>query len=661
MSRPLDIDALWQLERVANVAAAPDGSAAVCTVTAYSMEENKGSTSLWLLPTGSCAPRRLTQYGEKDGRPAWSPQGDRIAFVAKREQEGRKDAEPQLYVIAAGGGEAGRRSDFAPGIEDFRWMPDGRRVVFVSWVWPDAKGVREQARRHKAFTERKESAYVTSEAQYRHFDRNLPMGRVPHLLMLDLASGRITDLFDGTGYELPRVDPGASHFDIAPDGTRIAFVYDPAARKRAVDSTAIAEIELRGRRITPLARDAAWSYEAPRYAPDGSRLACVAANLGRRHTLPGRLAFLRRGKRARVVGADWPLDVEGPLRWSPDGSAVLFTAQERGRCHLWRFEPHRDALSIAVKGGWVQGFDVAGGAGDETIVVAIDAAAHPVQVHAIRSGNARRLERFNDERMAGLALGETREVTLRGARGDDVQMFLTFPPRFDPRRKHPALQMIHGGPYAAVGDTFGYRWNPHVFASRGYVVAAVNYHGSSGFGFAFRDSIVGRQGELELQDIEAGTDWLLSKSWTDRGHVFAAGGSYGGFMVAWMNGHVARGRYRAYVCHAGVFDRIATFSADSYTQRPRDLRALYWENPAKVRSQSPHAFAHRMRTPTLVIHGNNDYRVPDTNGLAYYNTLQSLGVAARLVWFPDENHWVLKPRNSRLWYNEVFDWLAARS
>ncbi len=661
MSRPIDIDTLWQLERVANVAVAPNGSAAACAVTTYSMQENKGSTSLWLLACDSCAPRRLTQYGEKDGHPAWSPQGERIAFLAKREQEGRKDAEAQLYVIAASGGEAGRKSDFPPGIEDFRWMPDGKRIAFVSWVWPDAKGIGEQGRRHKAFTERKESAYVTSEAQYRHFDRNLPMGRAPHLLMLDLASGRITDLFEGTGYELPRVEPGASHFDIAPDGKRIAFVHDPAPRKRAVNPTAIAEIELRSRRITPLAKDPAWSYEAPCYAPDGSQLACVAANVGRRHTMPGRLAFLRGGKRARVAGEGWPLDVEGPLRWTPDGSAVLFAAQERGRRHLWRFDPRRDALSIAVKGGWVQGFDVGGPAGDETIVVAIDGAAHPAQVHAIRSGKARRLERFNDERMAHLALGETREVALRGAEGDDVRMFVTFPPRFDARRKHPVLQMIHGGPHAAVGDTFGYRWNAHVFASRGYVVAAVNYHGSSGYGFAFRDSIIGRQGQLELQDIEAGTDWLLSKPWADRKRVFAAGGSYGGFMVAWMNGHVRRGRYRAYVCHAGVFDRVATFSADSYTQRPMDLQALYWEKPAKVRAQSPHSFAHRMRTPTLVIHGNNDYRVPDTNGLAYYNTLQSRGVPARLVWFPDENHWVLKPRNSRLWYNEVFDWLAAHA
>jgi Dipeptidyl aminopeptidases/acylaminoacyl-peptidases len=301
-------------------------------------------------------------------------------------------------------------------------------------------------RLHKAFAGRKESAYVTSEALYRHFDSNLPMGRVPHLLMLDLPSGRITDLFEGTGYELPRADVGASHFDIAPDGRRIAFVCDPAPKKRLINPYALAEIDLGSRRIPALATDAAWNYEAPRYSPDGSVIACVAANVGRRHTMPGRLAFVRRGESPRVVGDAWDLDVDRRLRWTPDGSAVLFTAQERGRCHLWRFDLGGEAAAIAVQGGWVQGFDVGGKARDETIVAAIDCAAHPVQVHSIRSGTARRLERFNDDHMAKLVLGETRETKFRGARGDEIQMFVTFPPRFDPRRKYPVLQMIHGGP-----------------------------------------------------------------------------------------------------------------------------------------------------------------------------------------------------------------------
>jgi dipeptidyl aminopeptidase/acylaminoacyl peptidase len=274
----------------------------------------------------------------------------------------------------------------------------------------------------------------------------------------------------------------------------------------------------------------------------------------------------------------------------------------------------------------------------------------------------RRLERFNDALLAKFDFGRVEEVWFTGALADPVQMWLTYPPGFDPKdktKKHAVLHSIHGGPHTGPGDNWHYRWNTQVFAAQGYVVAAVNYHGSSGFGNAFLDSITHRWGELELQDIEAATDWLLKKPWVDRKRVFASGGSYGGFMVAWMNGHVAPGRYQAYVCHAGCFDWVGMFADDAYTWHAKELGAWYWDDMAKVHAQSPHAFAREFRTPTLVIHGALDYRVPDAQGLAYYHTLKALKVDARLLWFPDENHWILKPRNSRLWHEEFFGWLKA--
>jgi dipeptidyl aminopeptidase/acylaminoacyl peptidase len=298
------------------------------------------------------------------------------------------------------------------------------------------------------------------------------------------------------------------------------------------------------------------------------------------------------------------------------------------------------------------------------VVTAADAMDHPVRVHSQRDGQApRRLERFNDELLSQLRLSRHEEVTLKGALGDAVQMWLVYPPGVDPKKagkkKYPVLHSIHGGPHSASGDTFHYRWNNQVFAAQGYVVACVNYHGSSGFGHKFLDSITHRWGELELQDVEAGTDWLLKQPWVDKKRVFASGGSYGGYMVAWMNGHVKKpGRYNAYVCHAGCYDWTAMVATDGYSGLAKELGGAYWDDMAKVQSQSPHTFAKAARTPTLVIHGALDYRVPDAQGLAYYNTLKAKGVDARLVWFPDENHWILKPRNSRLWYGEFFDWLA---
>ncbi len=668
--RPLDVDTLWQFDRVGPPALSPDGRHAVCTVSTPSMADNHSTSSLWLLPTApdkKNPPRRLTLCGSKDGQPAWSPRGDRIAFLARREQGGSKDSAPQLYVMAADGGEAQRVTTFGPGLSSFKWLPDGRRIIFSAWVWPELKGVAAQNRRQKAFDARKDTAYATSEGFYRQWDHSLPQGRVLHLLLLDVDSGRITDLFEGTTLELPRDDAGNEVYDVHPRGGHIAFVHDPATVPLSANRLALVEMALRSRRVTPLVDDVAWDFAAPRYSPDGQRIALAAAHVGRHHTALAQLAVVERGATPawRVLAPAWDRSINTPLRWSPDGQALYCSAEDRGRCHLWRYTFDTDTLSVIHEGGWVQGFDVAG----NTIAWSSDSATHPPRLHALNTlhpdGTAQRLDRFNDELLAGVDFGAVQEVSVRGALGEDVQMWLVFPPGFDAKKKKPAklpvTHVIHGGPFAAAGDTFSWRWNPHIFAAAGHVIAQVNYHGSSGFGFAFRHSLIGRQGELELQDIEAATDWLLQQAWADKKQVFATGGSYGGFLVAWMNGHVAPGRYRAHVCHAGVFDRIATFSADSYTSRPKDLAANYWANLPRVLAQSPHNFAAQMLTPTLVTHGAQDFRVPDCNGLAYYNTLKARGVDARLLWFPDENHWVLKPRNSRLWYAEFAGWLAAQS
>ena len=664
---PLSIDDLHAMDRVGGLALSPDGAQLACTVTRGDMAANRTNSALWLLPVqGQVRPRRLTTCGERDGAPAWSPRGDRIAFLAKRTQDGETDKTAQLYLIAPDGGEARRASRFAPGMTSFRWMPDGRRVLFAAWTWPDLKGAAAQAKHHQAFVDRKETGYATGEALYRHWDQHLPQGRVLHLWLLDVDSGRAVDLFEGTALELPRTDAGAAAYAPHPDGRSVAFVHDPDHPPRPAGRWALSALELRSRRVRTLVDDPAWDLGAPAWRPDGRALAFTAAPIGQRHTALNRLAMIGDDDRWRCVSpVDWGRDVDGPLRWTADGSAVLFGAEERGRRHLWRCDLAGGGITRVFAGGWLQSFD----SQRDQVVVAADSALHPPRVLALGAGageaaTPRRLERFNDALLSRRRLGVQREVTVTGAQGDPVQLWLTFPPGVDPdrppKKKLPVLHVLHGGPYSAAGDSFSLRWNVHVLASRGHVVAQVNFHGSSGFGFAFRDSIMGRQGELELQDIEAASDWLLRQPWADATRLDASGGSYGGFLVAWMNGHATPGRYRRMVCHAGVFDRVATFSADSFLHRPRDLGAFYWDDMAKVLAQSPHAAAGRMATPTLVIHGAKDYRVPDCNGLAYYNTLQARGVEARLLWFADENHWILKPRNARQWTTEFLDWIAPR-
>ncbi len=659
--RPITIDDLWQLERLGAPSLSPDGAQAVATVTRFKMEDNSSSSRLLLLSTLGGAPRALTHCGDKDSQPRWSPRGDRIAFVAKREQEGVKDDVPQLYLIAPDGGEAERSTTVATGVEAFRWFPDGRRIAFISWVWPELRGSKAQAAAAKTFKDRKETGYATSEAQYRHWDHQVPMGRVAHLHLLELGRdgkpAKVRDLFEGTPYELGRASPDANAFDISPDGRRIAFVFDPAAQKKVGNNFALAELDVKSGRISVIVQDKDWDIAAPRYSPNGEDIAFTASHQGVKHTMPAQLALWERGQNSwDVVSGEWDHEVHAPLLWEEDGQALLFTAEQQGRTHLWRFDLPDRRAEVVVHGGWVTGFDKRAG----TLVTLADSASHPARLRVHPPGeDARRIEQVNDDLMAQLATGRVEEVWLTGALGDPVQMWLTYPPGFDAKKKHPVMHNIHGGPHTAAGDAWHYRWNTQVFAAQGYVVASVNYHGSSSFGYAFLDSITHRWGELELQDVEAGTDWLLQQRWADKKRIFATGGSYGGFMVAWMNGHIAPGRYQAYICHAGCFDWTAMFADDAYTWHAKELGAWYWDDLAKIQAQSPHTFAAAMRTPTLVIHGALDYRVPDAQGLAYYNTLKARGVDARLLWFPDENHWILKPRNSKQWYGEFFGWLAA--
>jgi dipeptidyl aminopeptidase/acylaminoacyl peptidase len=683
----ITVEHLWQFARVGAPSLSPDGAQAVAAVARYTMEENKASSSLWLMSTLGGKARLLTSAGDKDAAPRWSPRGDLIAFLAKREQEDSKDDTQQLYLIAPDGGEARRAAKVATGVESFRWCPDGRHIVFASWVWPEQRGHQAQAKRFKAFKERKESGYATSEAQYRYWDHQVPMGRVAHLHLLDTQTGRFRDLFEGKDIELTRTEPDAQQFDISPDGRSLVVAFDPASEKRIDGRFALAELELKSGRITTLVQDSDWDCSAPRYSPDGNSIAFTASHQGAKHTMPNQLAVLTKARGAagadwQVLSGEWDHEVQAPLLWEDDGQAVLFTAEQQGRKHLWRFELAARRAELVVPGGWMQSFDKAAG----TLVTLADTAAHPPQLRAhLPLQESRRIEDFNDALMAKLSIGHTEERWFDGAssapsapaksgkaaraskagRPDKVQMWITYPPGMDAtsagsaKKKAPLLHLIHGGPHTAFGDAWHWRWNVQAMAAQGYVVACVNYHGSSSFGHAFLDSITHRWGELELQDVEAATDLLLIEPWADPQRVFASGGSYGGFMVAWMNGHVPVGRYAAYICHAGCFDWTGMFADDAYTWHAKELGAYYWDNLAQVNAQSPHAFAAAMKTPTLVIHGALDYRVPDAQGLAYYNTLKAQSVPARLVWYPDENHWILKPRNSRQWYGEFFDWLRA--
>ena len=649
------VEDLWKLDRPAQPAISPDGAQVCLSVTSHDMEENRASSALWLLSAFGGGPRRLTTLGDKDGEPRWSPDGRWIAFVAKRSAAGteKADAETQVYLIAPDGGEARRLTTLATGAFAIKWFPDSRRIAFASWVWPEERGSAAQARRYRAKKDSKVTAHVVEHAAYRWWDHWLSDGRVPHLFTVDVETGRVRDLFEGTRYELPRNDPSAHHYDIAPDGREIVFTFDPAQEKRFDHENHLVALELRGHRFRQLTRGSPLNHESPAYSPDGARIAFIAQDRRRTPVASHRLAFIERASgKLRVASARWDRSVHAPLIWGAADS-VYFHAEDQARTQVFRWKVGSSAPEVVVYGGTVADFDVAG---DMVAAVRHAMSSPPAVYVAVPGEPERRIDRFNDGALDGVELGEVREIRFRGWNREEVQAWVIYPPGFDARRKWPLLHNIHGGPHSCWGDQFHFRWNNQVFAAQGYVVVCVNYHGSSSFGERYTRSIEQEFGKRELVDVEAATDFMLAEGYIDPERLVAAGGSYGGYMVAWMNAHTDR--YQAYVCHAGCFDWVAMFGDDAYYWHAKELGAFYWANPARVEAQNPRARAKRMKTPTLVMHGLLDYRVPDAQGLSYYNTLKAKGVPARLVFFPDENHWILKPQNSRLWYREFFAWLA---
>jgi dipeptidyl aminopeptidase/acylaminoacyl peptidase len=661
-SRGITVEDLWRIRRVGAPSLSPDGRWVAVEVTTYDMEANEAGGDVWVLTTeperasgeGRPAALQLTAHAARDTGPLWSPDGERIAFLSKREG----DSEPQIYLISPAGGEARRLTTLATGAASPRWFPAGDRMAFVSWVWPDLATDEEQVARLKERREDKVKATVFDKTNIRFWDHWLADGRVPHLFVVDVATGACRDVLAGTGLSLARYhnSPGlsAEFYDVSPDGEEIAFTADLADDLGLDYKTDVVTIPTRGGAWKNITEDNPADDTNPRYSPDGRWIAYCRQAVPRYYADRQRLALYDRATgTTRILTEGWDRSASTP-QWSPDGRSLYFLAEDRARQPLWRLDLDAPEPVPLLEGTHLH-FDVSRDGGSVAFVRSAIDAPDAVYAAATAGGDARKVDSFNDELVAGRRLGRVREVVYEGWGGEPVQMWVVYPPEFDEQRKWPLLHIVHGGPHAASTDQFHFRWNLQLFASRGYVVAAVNFHGSTGWGQEFTDSSPGQYGTKEFDDIERGTDYLLAEGYVDPERLAAAGGSFGGYMVAWMNGHTER--YAAYVCHAGVYDWVSMMAGDVVAGHDRQLGAFAWDDPERVLRQSAHWYAKSFKTPTLVVHGELDFRVPVTQGFAYYATLRMLQVPSRLLYFPDENHWVLKPQNSRLWYREFFAWV----
>ena len=643
----LSAERMWALQRLEAPAISPDGRLAAVAVTRYDLAQSKGATDLWLvsLPDGSS--RQLTSDAAADTQPVFSPDGRSIAFLSRRGD----DEVAQVYVMAVDGGEARRVTSLPTGADLPKWFPDGRRIAFVSTVWNDLVRWDDQAKRLQERGASKVSARVWDSAPIAHWDHFLD-DREPHLFAIGVDGGEPQAITRGSGFSLPRTEADTFSYDISPDGLEIALVAntDRSGVSRNLDVIALPACGCKPAKN--LTQGNAADDDDPRYSPDGRHIAFSQRRIPGFYADRARLMLHERASgRTRALTETWDRSVTEPA-WIPGRPELLASIDDAGTVRIYRFGLDGSAPR-AVTGASSFGALRAGRAAMVAIRQSFSEPPTLVRLDG-RSGQATALTHFNDALLNGTALGEVRNVTYPGAGGADIQMWVVYPPGFDASKKYPVFMLLHGGPHNAMTDGMQWRWNAQVFASWGYIVTWHNFHGSSGFGQAFTDSINPDWATRPYEDTIAAARWLAAQPYVDGNRMAAGGGSYGGYLATTLLGR--EHPFKTLVAHAAVYDLYAQIAADYGAEKPRF--GYFWERSEEFARISPHLSAQNFRTPTLVIHGQLDMRVPVNHGIELFNILQSRGVPSRLVYFPDENHWVLKPQNSLFWYRTVREWLA---
>lgn len=658
--RPITPQDLWAMKRLAAPAISPDGSQVVFTVTEWSIEKNKSTANLWLVDLAGGSPRRLTTAAASDGAPAWSPDGTRIAFTSKRGD----DEAAALYLLPLGGGESEKIADLPYGVSSPKWLPDGSAVIVATRVIPELAGklakddlaaMRKEQKRRK---DSKISAKATENRSFRFWDAWQVDGLVQRLVRVNIATKELTDLLPGTNFGPTFTMGGVLDFDVAPDGRNVAVTINstpPPYQDYLNNDVYLLPTDGSGKLRNLTAENKA-DDSNPSFSPDGGT---VYFRHQKNRYGNGEFAKLWRcdlasGKISPVTEAyDY---AAGDLAFSPDGKTLWMATEDKGASAIYGMNPDGSEWTRYQRGGTSSALRAEAGA----IVLLNNTSSRPDELFAFdpATGALRQLTDFNAALLAQLDFGRQEEYWFDGAAGDRVQGWLYYPPGYDAKKTYPLLQLMHGGPHTMVSDAWSYRWNPHVMAAPGYVVTYVNRHGSTGFGEKFCQSIINEWGLKPTEDILKSCDFLLQKLPNlDGKKIAAAGGSYGGYMAAWLAGHTDR--FACLINHAGVNDVVTQYGADVTNYGfAHVLGGNPWENPEGMQRNNPMTYAKNFKTPMLIIHGEKDYRVPYVNGTALYGVYQAMGLPSRLVIFPDENHWILTAQNSIYWNWEFQSWLA---
>ena len=655
----LTFDDFAAVRLVSDPQISPDGRSLLYTLRTTDVAANRRVTYTMLTPVATPASaRRFPNDTTRATEARWSPDGSRIAYIAGG----------QLWVADAAGAAARQVTNLAGGASGLMWSPTGTHIAFVSAVTPECADDACNRAREKAREESKVKAYVADRLMYRHWNA-WDAGTRSHLFVVQVDGTGIRDVTAGAPYDVP-VPPfgGSEQYAWSPDGGELAYTAKDATRDEAWSTDVnIYLVPITGGTARVITAANKGADQNPVYAPNGRHILYVSQERAGFEADRWRLTLYDRTTGAsRQAPTPWDRSPDSYF-YSADGRSVFVVAQDRGRDKLFRFRTDAGGnpppeLLVGEQNNTQFTFARTGG----TIAWIRDAAHRPHEVYTATVGDrgvtgTRQLTHHNDSLVARLQLHPLEEMWSRGALGDSVHSFVLRPPQWEAGRKFPVILLIHGGPQGAWLDTWHSRWNYQLMAAPGYGLVVVNPRGSTGYGQAFLDSVTKNWGDEVYTDLMRALDAALARNaWMDSTRLGATGGSFGGYMTNWIAGHT--NRFDALVTHAGVFNLEAMYGATEelwFTEW--EFGGPWWDSTAMARQYrrySPHLFAKNFETPMLVIHGELDYRVPYTEGLSLFTALQRRGVPSRLLVFPDEAHWILKPHNQRLWWSEVQGWFG---
>lgn len=649
--QPFTVDALLRLQRIADPQISPDGKSVAFSVSQPDLAANKMVTSVWSVPlTGGAAPRKLAEPAQ---RPRWSPDGKAIYYVAAA-----PNGVSQIWSIKPDGSAPAQTTHLSTGATGEIPSPDGKYLVVLSDVYPDcAADDACNLRRIEAARQVTTQARLIDSLLYRHWKTWQGSTRA-HLLSISLSDGKAVDLSPGDRVTPPFSLGGPDDYAISPDSAEVAFAQNADPNPATGTNSEIYTEPIAGGAPVKVSTSPG-ADNSPAYSPDGKYLAWRSQARAGDESDRWRLVLLDRSASKLTVLTD-ALDRQvSAFTWSPDSKTLFFTAMDRGLQAIQFIPVAGGGARIAVSGNAV--FDDMQFTSDgKTLVFARQSGSSPVEICRASSngGEAVPLTHLNDALLSQFQLTDFEDFRVAGADGAQIQSFLLKPPGFDPSRKYPVIMLIHGGPEGEWSNGWTYRWNAQVLAAAGFVVAMPNPRGSIGYGQKFTDDINQDWGGKPFTDIMAATDYVAKLPFVDPDRMTAAGGSYGGYMIDWILGHTTR--FKALISHAGVFDTRAEAESTEELWFPAwEFGGMPIDNPDSYDKWSPSRFAKEFKTPTLVIAGELDYRVPYTQSLQLFTALQLAKVPSRLLDFPDEGHWIEKPKNAVLWYNTFLDWIGS--